>query len=167
MNIRETLESWYSRFPDPTGDLRSRLRAKDQNSLSAYFEFFLHELFLKIGLEVQAGPLLPTGTRPDFLITGSAGESAYVEATVVLGDRDNPHEQAVLDAINELDGEVPNDIGVAVSTRGTLDRTPKLTAIKGKVRGWLNEVSATELDAKPIAAAPRMEVAAGDWNLTL
>ena len=170
-NVRDTLESWYSRFPDPTGDLRSRLRAKDQNSLSAFFELFLNELFLKMDLNVEVGPELPTGSRPDFLITASAGNSAYVEATVVTGDRDNSHERAVFGAINALDGEVPGDVGVAACTTGTLRSTPPLRTIKNKVRQWLSGLSQEALGVGPVKSAPKLSVPPpevdGDWRMTL
>ena len=170
-NVRDALESWYSRFPDATGDLRSRLRAKDQNSLSAFFELFLNELFQKMNLNVAVGPELPTGSRPDFLITTSVGDSVYVEATVVTGDRDNSHERAVFGAINALDGEVPRNVGVAACTTGALRSTPRLRTIKNKVRRWLEGLSQEALGAEPVTSAPRLTIPPpevdGDWRLAL
>ena len=169
--IRTTLESWYSRFPDPTSDLRSRLRANDQNSLSAFFEIFLHELFMKSGLDVTAGPEITTGSKPDFLIAGANGRSVYVEATVTRGDVDDVHAQQVLGAINDLDGEVPENIGVHAVTYGSLNATPRLRSVKGRVRQWLNGLDAEDLGGADVTAAPRLTIpppdVSGDWRLTL
>ena len=170
-NVRCTVESWYEHYPDPTGDLRSRLRKDDQNRHSAYFELFLHELFLKSGLDVTAQPRLPSGSSPDFLVGGSDGCRIYVEATVVEGDRTDVHARSVMDAINDLKGEIPDGIGVWVDTDGSLSETPSLRTIKRQVRDWLLSLSARDVPDRVTRDAPRMVIrptdVSGTWRAIL
>ena len=162
--VHRTLDSWYSRYPDQTGDLRSRLRANDQNRHSAFFELFLHELFLRAGLCVTVGPELPTRSRPDFLVRGPTGHAVYIEATVVEGDRDSPHEQLVLDAINELDDAIPRGVGVVAEAFGTLSAAPPVRRLKSRVRDWLNCVRLGDAPRRITIPPPTVD---GDWSLTL
>ncbi len=168
-NVRSELERWYKRFPDSNGDLRSRFRRKDQNHESAFFELFLHELFVRLGLSVEVNPTLAGGSKPDFLVAGS-GSRAYVEATVVADTiGDSPLEAPVFEAINRLDGEVPAGWGVSIDTEGTLERAPRLPSITRKIRSWLNDLEPAAPTWKNFdsSTAPRLEVSAdpacGDW----
>ena len=172
-NVRNELGLWYERFPDLNGDLRARFRKKDQNHESAFFELFLHELFVRLGLSVEAHPVLPGGSQPDFLIIGSGGR-AYVEATVVASTiRESPLEAPVFEAINALDGTVPTNWAVRVDTHGTLTQAPPLGPITNRIRRWLNTLEPVtptreDLDSEN---APRLDVSvdseSGDWVVSL
>ena len=168
-NVRVELERWYSRYPDPCGHLRSRFRA-DANHDGAFFELFLHELFLRLGLSVETEPRTACGSRrPDFLVSGEDG-SAYVEATY-LEQRFQPPplEAAVFDAINKLDGHVPPNVGVHLEVDGTLECAPAQKLITNQVRKWLNEVSADDvaLGRDVTALLIPVDPKYGDWKLRL
>ena len=136
--VRTELERWYSRFPDLDGDLRARFRGDDPNHDGAFFELFLHELLPRLGLSVEAHPTLNDGSRPDFLVTGAEG-TAYLEATYLKQPfADPPLEAAVLNAIDDLDGRVPAEIGLRVEVEGTLNQAPPLRPITQRVCRWLN-----------------------------
>ena len=135
---RDELERWYSRFPDQDGDLRSRFRGADHNHDGAFFELFLHELLPRLGLCVEVHPKLEDGRCPDFLVSGSAGK-AFVEATYLSQPSTVPPlEDEVLNAIDDLDGDVPADLGLSVWVTGTLKQAPSLKPITQKVCRWLN-----------------------------
>ena len=137
---RDELERWYARFPDRDGDLRSRFRGRDSSHDGAFFELFLRELLSHLGLSVEVHPTLEKGSRPDFLVSGRGGK-AYVEATYLNHPCSLPPLEAkVLNAIDDLDGHVPAELGLNVWVTGTLNQTPPLRPITQKVCLWLNEL---------------------------
>ncbi|NRT13571.1 hypothetical protein [Flavobacterium sp. 14A] len=78
--IRDTLEGWFSKYPEvEKNELKIRFK-KDFDS--AFFELFLYELFKKLGYEILIHPKLKNSKkRPDFLITKN-GKQTYVEAKI-------------------------------------------------------------------------------------
>ena len=164
--VRQTIEEWYSRYPDHQARLRSRLQKNDQNSLSAFFELFLHELFLCLQLRVTVEPEIPSRTKPDFLTCDRAGRAAYVEATVAATSRDDLNENQVIDSIRDLDGRVPAGIGVIVSTSGRLDSTPPIRKIQNDVCNWLNSAGLV-IDPGGKLGKPGFSRTIGGWRMSL
>jgi hypothetical protein len=83
--VREVLETWFSRYPEPKKDLQMRLRSDDENHLGALFELVLYELLFRLGCEVTPHPKLSETTRhPDFLAKPPNGDSFCLEATTGL-----------------------------------------------------------------------------------
>lgn len=80
--IRVTLENWFSKYPETEKkELKIRF-TKDFDS--AFFELFIHELFVKSGFEIVIHPEVKgSKKRPDFLIIKN-GKQAYVEAKICL-----------------------------------------------------------------------------------
>ena len=80
--IRVTLENWFSKYPETEKkELKIRF-TKDFDS--AFFELFLHELFVKSGFEIVIHPEVKgSNKRPDFLIIKN-GKQTYVEAKICL-----------------------------------------------------------------------------------
>lgn len=78
--IRETLEKWFSEYPELEKlELKNRFK-KDLDS--AFYELFLFELFNKLGFNIEIHPKLKdTNKRPDFLISKDDFQ-AYVEAKI-------------------------------------------------------------------------------------
>jgi hypothetical protein len=83
IRAREQLTGWFSRLcPSMRDGVRNRLRSGDDNEFAAaQWELYLHELFLRLGYEVQCEASVPNGRNIDFLVTRN-GQSMYVEATV-------------------------------------------------------------------------------------
>jgi hypothetical protein len=83
---RETLEDWFSHYPEAEqGELRSGLRSRlPGRHFGAWWELYLHELFLRLGYEIEVHPILAwTKRRPDFRIT-RVGGTALVEAAALF-----------------------------------------------------------------------------------
>ncbi len=102
--IRETLETWFTHYPDNN---KTELKARFQSeSDSAFYELFLHELFLKIGCEVVVHPRAGdrSKTRPDFLAKFPCGDEAFVEA--VLSQDESEEERASRARLDALFDEV-------------------------------------------------------------
>lgn len=80
--VRELIEDWFSRLsPDAQGDVRGRLRSKDDRQVrGAFFELYLHECLLRMGYVVTCHPVLEgTSRRPDFAAEKD-GRLIYIEA---------------------------------------------------------------------------------------
>jgi hypothetical protein len=95
--VRRETERWYAEFPDSERDLLRRFRKNGvEQHLPAWWELYVHRLFVCLGYKVKVHPRLPgRQERPDFLVTRCA-ESLYVEATTAFnGDNKvNPQGQA-------------------------------------------------------------------------
>jgi len=72
------LNQWFTSYPD---SVKLELRTRFQTEFSAaFFELFLHELFLKEGFILEPHPDVPGNSKkPDFLVTGN-GLEFYLEA---------------------------------------------------------------------------------------
>lgn len=71
MAARAIIEGWYRNYPTAhREDVARRFRSKNPTQHSgAFWELYLHELFLRMGysIEVHAG-LAGSDARPDFLL---------------------------------------------------------------------------------------------------
>lgn len=96
--IRETLNKWFDNYPDPE---KKELKTRFLSSFSsAFYELFLHELFIKQGYTLEPHPKIPgTTKRPDFLVSGH-GLEFYLEAKESTDKTDS--EKSMENRINSL-----------------------------------------------------------------
>jgi hypothetical protein len=83
--VRHVMNEWFGKWPaDAQLDLRARFRDDDPHqSIGAFWELYLHELFGSLGYQLKRDPEVPgTTKRPDFLVSDDL-ESFYLEATIV------------------------------------------------------------------------------------
>ena len=167
-NIREVLERWFAGYPaSHKGDLHARFRNGDPNHVAAYFELYLHQVMSRLGLspEVHPDPEIGKG-RPDFAIAGAKGSRCYLEANVVCKprwDSDDPLENELLDAIDAVAEPQPIQIGVAVSTKGTLRSSHGKKPLQREVREWLDSVDPIRLSRTNFDHNPRLCLRRDDW----
>lgn len=167
-NIRDALELWFANYPvSHKSDLRARFRKSDHNHAAAHFELFLHQLLSRLGLspEVHPDPEIGKG-RPDFAIAGAKGRRCYVEANVVLRRQwysDDPLEDELLDAVDAVAVHQPTQIGVAVSTNGTLQRSHRKAPLQQEVREWLDSIDPVDLSLTNFDCNPRLYIRRDDW----
>jgi hypothetical protein len=84
--VRLRLEEWFARYPDAhKQDLANAYRSsRHGHHFAAWWELYLHELFLRLGYEIEIHPALDkTERRPDFRLRKD-GRSLLLEATVVF-----------------------------------------------------------------------------------
>lgn len=96
--IRDTLNKWFIQYPnDEKLELKNSFRKKFDD---CFYELFLHQLFTKLGFDIQIHPELPnTSKKPDFLLKKGDLEF-YVEAKIV---KNKSHQQEAVDRkINEF-----------------------------------------------------------------
>ena len=129
------------------------MRSKhDEQFRSAFFEIYLHELFVKGGYDVEIHPhLRGTSRRPDFLISRGI-ESFYVEAKVP-GSRPElrgpaRREADVLDAINGVDSPT---FFLALNRFNSGDQPLSIRRLRKDLKGWLSQLDPKLVGADPLA----------------
>ena len=165
------LESWFAKYPDGAKkDLRARFRKPDHNHESAFFELFLYQVLLRLGLAPEVHPEPRTGRgRPDFSIRDHSG-LYYVEANVVgvTGDlAEDALEDEILDALDSLAAERPTRIAVHAATRGKLTQSVSSRSIKNKVREWIARIDPSLIMPGSPSGHPQLKITRGAWTLTL
>jgi hypothetical protein len=107
--VRRVLDVWFSRYPGERApalweEFRSR---RPQQQRAAFWELYLHELFLRLGYQVAVHPgLADTSHTPDFELRSGARQ-LYVEARVmsseiILDEEDIRPPPWLLDAIEKI-----------------------------------------------------------------
>ncbi len=85
--VRELLNAWVGRFASlhddaAISDLVGRLRSKEDIAFyAAFWELYLHELFVRLGFNIEVHPESGKDTRPDFRLTRD-GREIYLEAVM-------------------------------------------------------------------------------------
>lgn len=173
--VREVLNEWFSRFdqrqPDvAVNDLRGRLKAKQPLQFeSAFWELYLHELFWRLGFEVEVHPPGPRTTRPDFLMTRGA-ERFYLEAVVPVpseGMLNQPPGSATVTEYIEAASSPDFFLMLRfIAGGGPMPRRKKVIAA---VERWLATLTWSHFHdgTRPAQVLPETEVAVDDWVIGL
>lgn len=126
--VRQTLEDWFSRYPVAhRPELRAQFRSDNHQHRSAHFELVLHELLLRLGVDVEVHPAVPgTNRRPDFLVNSPSGARCYLEAILATNQtREEAAAEArknqVYDAINQLNSP---DFFIGIDPIGSPETPP-------------------------------------------
>lgn len=171
--VRLVLDEWFANYPEEhAADLRARLRSSDpRQHYAAWWELYLHELFLKIGWSVSVHPDVGgASTHPDFLVRRGA-DAFYLEALTVFSGivedgRNGAREAWILDLINEVTS--PNFfVGVDFESVGT--ECPSRAEVIQPIEGWL-----AGLDADAVAELmragdepPELRLQFRDWDVVV
>jgi hypothetical protein len=166
--VRQLMNQWFERFPaGAQADLQGRFRADDPSqSLGAFWELYLDELFRGLGYELERDPEVPgTTKRPDFLVVSEAGEF-YLEATTVGYSTDEMtarrRRNVILDIVDEAENK---DFWVTINVpdegKTTLSRRDIIRPLEAQLSSydWATVASSGTL--------PEFELQARDWKLHL
>jgi hypothetical protein len=151
--VRHELENWYSRHPDPSGELRSHFRSERQDQhFGAWWELYMYSFFRQRDYEIKLHPTLPNG-RPDFLISRD-GAAAYVECKAVI-ERSRTALESNPDFLLELD----------IEQEGC--QQPSAAKIRESIQDWLRGLNADdEIAARDAGEPPKtMPLEIGYWRL--
>jgi hypothetical protein len=109
-------------------------------------------------------PMMPNGTKPDFLVT-RGGVSTYVECKVIPAKTRSPHEAWILDC---TDRARHSDFLVELDIEQQGTEQPKADAIRTALERWLNTLNADEVLADYSAGRdlPSFTFDVKDWLLT-
>ena len=138
---RRRLESMYSNFPDPEGDLLERFRDKRRSQhQGAYFELLIHELIRRTGGNIDVHPGSLGGNKnPDFLVE-SNGERFILEAKTMMPRRLEDkyyYTDAEEDVFRKLGSLVSKEFFFHVRFSGFLSRNLPKRKIEKKIRPLL------------------------------
>jgi hypothetical protein len=103
--VRNRLNDWFSRYPDRG---KKQLKRDFQSNFdSAFFELFIHEVFLQQGFSLIPHPIVPNSTKnPDFLAK-KGGLEIYLEAKVATDESNDERalkakQNVIYDTINQI-----------------------------------------------------------------
>lgn len=87
--VRDVMADWLAHVPQRhRSDLRQRLaNPVDQQFNGAYLELYLHEVFLRLGCNVEVHPEVAGPRHPDFLVDDGS-QRFYLEARQILNQSD-------------------------------------------------------------------------------
>lgn len=172
-SARALVEQWFSRYPaEHQGRLRSRLRGDDIALDSAFFELYLHELLLVLGLAPTVEP--PAGTKgksPDFLVTGQYGSPFYLEACVVSAKSKDEisAERRANQVYDQIDKLISPDFFIGIEIREHPKAPPPGQAIRRFLAQQLAGASWEEVDAAMdrggLEAAPCWRYSDQSWTV--
>jgi len=145
---RLSIDDWYSRLCDGLKDqVFHRVRSgNDQQFDAAYWELYLHELFLRLGYEISCELALPSNRKIDFLLR--RGDAAfYLEATTA----GKPDEQRGADARRDRIYRELNKVkttafmlGITIDQAGRGD-APRLATLREDLEAWLAGLDPDEI----------------------
>jgi hypothetical protein len=147
--IREELERWLASYP---GQHQAHLRSQFRSTLpyqhdAAWWELYLHRMFMLLGLEVEVHPELePVNARPDFKVSGPSGtfllEAATTHAGIVKLQATETREGWVVDALNTAP-HARFMVGLAFEQLGS--QQPSTAQVVRPVTAWLDGLDPDEL----------------------
>lgn len=145
--VRGLIEDWFSRLDsEAQGDVRGRLRSKDdRQSSAAFFELYIHECLLRMGYTVTCHPELDgTSRRPDFLAEKD-GRSLYVEARSVSSSDIMVARAARTNAIyKSLDKMNSPNFFLWIDVVEQSDAPLGVRPLRGKLEKWLDGLDPDE-----------------------
>ena len=173
-DLRDKLESWFQKFPtDGQNDLRRRFRSRrHEDHEGAFFELFLHELMINLGLKVeQIHPTLSDScNHPDFMVCDGS-KCFYLEAATT-GSEDGPFtlKNVEQEPLEELEKLTSSDFNLLIEVTGELSRSINKRPFRSKFNELLSqghdpdEVKAI-VDACGFDAAPSALYETDGWSI--
>lgn len=170
--VREVLNAWVERFASihddaAVNDLVGRLRSKDDIAFyAAFWELYLHELFVRMGFDIEVHPESGKETRPDFRMTRD-GRVMYLEAVMPnpRAGRSNESKGAKT-VVDYVDAAFDPDFSLSLRFVVGGGGVPSKKEVVREVEGWLanqtwNDPSETGLD--PRSPRPETELRIREW----
>jgi len=165
--LRKILESWFERFPGAEQkNLRERFRSpRKPNHLGAFFELYIHELFVRMGFELRAHPSVRSTSQPDFVACSQGENKFYIEATTAglpseTEQGQNARMGIVYDAINSI--ESPNFF-LELEIIGAPNTPPPTRELRRGLTEWLASLNPDHI-AHLYSDNRQSDVPTLDWN---
>ncbi|MEK7477674.1 MAG: hypothetical protein AAB152_18810 [Candidatus Coatesbacteria bacterium] len=174
VKIRALLEEWFLAYPqEPRTAFLNRFRDANQHP-SAFFELFLHELFLRIAGSVRVeAPCSWTTHKPDFLapIEGSSGVIIEAVATTGLNHEENTGERYFARVYDALESVPSPDFLLTLRPKGQLATQPPIDEFVYSVQTWLGTLDYDECqylcESKNSHKLPVRVLRHGEWNMEI
>lgn len=142
MAARAIIEGWYSNYPTAhREDIARRFRSKKPNQHSgAFWELYLHELFLRMGYSIEVhAVLVDSDARPDFLLLKDGQPVAVVEARLagVETDEEISAKQRKGELHDALDRVNSPNFFLQIDEVRTASQRPSFRQLTKDVEAWL------------------------------
>jgi len=137
--VRDLLDDWLTRVPaKDQADLIGAFRADNQQFDSAFWELYLHELYLRAGYSVEIHPDVPNSPKhPDFRMTGK-GEPFYLEAVQVGTPTSDLAERRRLEAAHDaMNSEATEQFSLSMTYAQIGPRPLSVRQLRQELRRWL------------------------------
>jgi hypothetical protein len=170
--VRDVLNAWMDRFASlhddaAVKDLVGRLRSKDDITFyAAFWELYLHELFVRLGFNIEVHPESGKDTHPDFRMTRD-GREMYLEAVMPNPRAGRSNESKGSKTVIEyIDAAFDPDFSLSVRFVAGSGSVPSKREVVRGVEGWLanqawNDPSEAGLD--PRSPRPATELRIRQW----
>lgn len=171
--VRQLLEEWFAHYPVEEADkLRKAFRSDlPGHHWSAWWELYLHELFLRLDYEISLHPELPDSNKtPDFELQRD-GSRLLVEATAVFsgirggGEDSSAPPPWMLAAINAVTN--PNFFLHFVEVSETGEEQLKVSQIRDPLESWLGGLDPDQVgrEYQQSGEFPRKTVEKRGWAM--
>lgn len=169
--VRRLLEDWFGRYPEiEQRDLRNAFRSRlPGQHLAAWWELYLHELFLRLGYRIEIHPELDDSQhRPDFLLSKN-GSQLYVEAAILFSGSSTGNRRGapswMLDAINHVTS--PNFFLRLVEVKQRGPDQLRRAEIVNPLENWLGGLDPDEISINHELGDPLpvRVVSCRDWEI--
>jgi len=170
--VRELLNAWVGRFASlhddaAISDLVGRLRSKEDIAFyAAFWELYLHELFVRLGFNIEVHPESGKDTRPDFRLTRD-GREIYLEAVMPNPRAGRSKEsKGSRTVIEYIDAAFDPDFSVSLRFVAGSGSVPSKKEVVRVVQAWLanqtwNDPAEAGLD--PRSPHPETELGVREW----
>ena len=168
-HVRATLQAWYERYPDVSGDLRSRFRQDTpRQHVAAWWELYVYTLFDSLGYEVDVHPDADTGKCPDFLISRE-DDRTYVECMVLFEEEsyaESDSQAWLFERINDVESA---DFMVDLTIEEVGTQRPSAKEIVKPIEQWLDSLDWQMVSERlgKGGEAPEQTFACRDWRIRL
>lgn len=167
-SVRDNLTEWLSDYPvDEQPTLIARFRRTDRRGfLGAFWELYLHELFRRLGFQIELHPeVAGTTHRPDFrLLQGST--VVYVEAVTIYEPQAHSIDDArlapVLDAISRISS---SRFLVTVDARQIASTALPLERLSREIESWLGTLESESVSSSARTPDRMFRWQEGGWML--
>jgi hypothetical protein len=171
--VRHLLENWFGHYPEADQkDLRDAYRSRlSGQHLGAWWELYVHELFRRLGFEIEVHPTVEgTRRRPDFRIHRD-GRTAIVEAAALFSgiakaDRRGAAPGWMTEAVETVDSPdfFVNYEAVVIRGPEQLKRQEVARPIQEWIDGLDADLIRTEMEAD--AEAPHFVLRCRGWEVS-
>ena len=173
--VRDLLENFFCRYPaDRSESLRRDFRARlPGRHYAAWWELYLHELFLRLGYEITIHPVINgTERKPDFGLRRD-DSNLLVEASVVFSgiaggeERTGAAPSWMLAAFEDL--ENPNFFVSIHEITARGDEQLKRAEITSPIENWLAELDPDQVtrEYEEQSRFPELRIRCRGWEVEL
>ncbi|MGO9116056.1 MAG: hypothetical protein ACLQPD_00400 [Desulfomonilaceae bacterium] len=171
--IREVLEDWFSRYPEPEQKkfISRFCTDEDISFFASFFELYLHELLRRLDYAVELETVAISGKRPDFLVKAADGSEFYMEAVLATGMSDKEvaaekRKNIVYAALEKIESP---DFFICMDVTGNPAEPPSTRKLRKRISQWLESLNYENLVAEFKADAksnmPKLKYSDRGWNI--